>query len=154
MASFSSNTSIVEGQSINRPSFFDGNNYNYWKCRMVIYLKSINFDLWNVVVNDYTPSKKNYKEWNKDDKKLATLDVKGLNILLCAINEEQFICISNCSTSQEAWYNLEVKKAPLCFKCNKLGHMKNDCSLLKMKTFKRDKRDKKEIKKKMALQAT
>ena len=41
----------MEGQRINRPLFFDGNNYNYLKCRMIIYLKSINLDLWNIVVN-------------------------------------------------------------------------------------------------------
>ena len=49
----SSNNNMVEGQSINRPPFFDGLNYNYWKCRMVIYLKSINFELWDIVVNGF-----------------------------------------------------------------------------------------------------
>ena len=101
MASYSSYTSIVEGQSINRLPFFDGNNYNYWKCRMIIDFKSINLDLWNIVVNGYTPSKKNYKEWNDNENKLATLDGKGLNTLFCAINEDQFNRISNCSTSHE-----------------------------------------------------
>ena len=108
MIFYSLNSSIIEGQSINRPLFFDSNNYNYWKCRMIIYLKYINLDLWNIVVNGYTPSKKNYKKWNDNEKKLATLDVNGLNTLFCAINEEQFNHISNCSTSHEAWYVLEV----------------------------------------------
>ena len=43
---------------------------------MIIYLKSINFDLWDIVVNGYISSKKNYNKWNDDEKKLA-------NILLC-----------------------------------------------------------------------
>ena len=102
MASSSSNISIVKGQSIYKPPLFDGNNYNYLRCRMLIYLKSINLDLWNIVVNGYTPSKKNYKEQNENEKKFATLDAKDLNILFCAINEEQFNHISNCSTSHEA----------------------------------------------------
>ena len=75
---------------------------------MVIYLKSINYDLWDIVINGYTPGKKNYKDWNKNEKKLATLDVKSLNMLFCAINEEQFNCISKCSTSHEVWHVLEV----------------------------------------------
>ena len=54
---------------------------------MVIYLKSINLDLWNVVVNSYTPRKKNYKKCNENEKKLATLDAKGLNTLFCAISQ-------------------------------------------------------------------
>ena len=37
----------------------------------------------------------------------------------------------------------------LCFKYNKPGHVKKDCSLLKMKTLKKDKRDKRENKKKV-----
>ena len=88
MALSSSNISIVEGQSINKLPFFDSNNYNYQRCRMVIYLKAINLDLWDIIVNEYTPNKKNYKEWNENEKKFATLDAKGLNILFCTINEE------------------------------------------------------------------
>ena len=41
-------------------------------------------------------------------------------------------------------------EAPLCFKCNKPGHIKRDCPLLKLKTFKKDKKQNK----KKALQAT
>ena len=98
MASSSSNTSIIEGQSINRPPFFDGNNYNYWKCRMIIYLKSINYELWDIVVNGFTSTGKAFKEWNEEEKKIASLDAKGLNILFCDINQEQFNRISNYST--------------------------------------------------------
>ena len=61
MTSYSFNISFVEGQSIYKPPFFDGTNYNYWKCRMQIYIKSIDLDLWDIVVNGYTPTKKNYK---------------------------------------------------------------------------------------------
>ena len=75
---------------------------------MVIYLKAINLDLWDIIVNEYTPNKKNYKEWNENEKNLATLDAKGLNILFCAVNQEQFNRISNCNTSHDAWHNLEV----------------------------------------------
>ena len=102
------NNNIVEGQSINRPHFFDGLNYNYWKCRMIIYLKSINFELWDIVINGYTPNNASYREQNEEDKKQAQLDAKGLNILFCAVNQEQFNRISNCKTSHEAWHNLEV----------------------------------------------
>ena len=106
MASF--NSSFVEGQSIHRPPFFDGINYNYWKCRMQVYLKSIDFDLWDIIINGYTPSKKDYKKWNVNEMKLATLDVKGLNTLFCAISQDEFNRISNCCTSHDAWHILEI----------------------------------------------
>ena len=106
MASTSNN--VIEGQSINRPPFFDGNNYSYWKCRMTIYLKSTNFKLWDIIINDFPKNDKPYKDWNEEDERLATLDAKGLNILFCAVNQEQFNKISNYTTSQEAWHNLEV----------------------------------------------
>ena len=108
MTSCSFNTNIVEGQSIYRPPVFDGNNYNYWICRMQIYLKSINLDLWDIVINRYTPSKKSYKEWNENEMNLATLDAKGLNTLFYAISQDQFNYISNCNTSHEAWHVLEI----------------------------------------------
>ena len=72
----SSNNNIIKGQSINRPPFFDGNNYSYWKCRLIIYLKSINIDIWDIVINGFTNNEKSYKEWNDEDKRLAQLDAK------------------------------------------------------------------------------
>ena len=86
MASISNNT--IEGQSINRQLFFDGNNYTYWKCRMIIYLKSINFKLWDIIINGFPKNDKPYSEWSEEDKRLATLNAKGLNILVCAVNQE------------------------------------------------------------------
>ena len=88
MASSYPNNSIIESQSINRSSFFNDNNYNYWRYKIVIYFKSINLNLQNIVVNGYIPSKKNYKEWNENKKKFATLDAKRLNILFGTINEK------------------------------------------------------------------
>ena len=75
---------------------------------MVIYLKSINFELWDIIINGFTQNKRSYKEWSEVDKRLAQLDAKGLNILFCAVNQEQFNKISNCNTTNKAWHNLEV----------------------------------------------
>ena len=75
---------------------------------MIIYLKSINFELWDIVINGFTPNERSYKEWSEEDKHLAQLDAKDLNILFCAVNQEQFNKISNCNTVNKAWHNLEV----------------------------------------------
>lgn len=42
------------GQSISIPPYFNGNDNNYWKARMRIYLKSIDLFVWNIVENEYT----------------------------------------------------------------------------------------------------
>ena len=44
----------------------------------------------------------------------------------------------------------EQEDVPLCFNCNKPGHLKRDCPLFKMKIFRKENR----IPKKKALQAT
>ena len=38
-----------EGQSITTPTFFDGNDYAYWKTRMRIYLQALDYEIWEVV---------------------------------------------------------------------------------------------------------
>ena len=40
-----------EGQSTTRPPFFDGNDYQYWKTRMRIYLQALDYEIWKVVCN-------------------------------------------------------------------------------------------------------
>ena len=56
----SSNSSIagMEGHSTNRPSLFDGTNYNFWSNRMSIYMRSCDYEMWEVVMDGpYVPTK-------------------------------------------------------------------------------------------------
>ena len=47
-----------EGLSTSRPPFFDGNDYAYWKDMMIIYLQSIDYDLWLSIENGpYKPTR-------------------------------------------------------------------------------------------------
>jgi len=39
-----------EGGQVNRPPTLDGSNYDYWKVRMIAFLKSIDNKTWNVVL--------------------------------------------------------------------------------------------------------
>ena len=36
-----------------KPPFFDGTCYDYWKRKMMMYLGSINDQVWEVIENDY-----------------------------------------------------------------------------------------------------
>ena len=40
---------IAEGHSINRPPFFNGLDYSYWKNRMQVFLRAQNYEIWKVV---------------------------------------------------------------------------------------------------------
>ena len=45
-------TSLVEGQSINRPSLFSSTNFPYWKASMKIYIQAIDYHLWKVILKE------------------------------------------------------------------------------------------------------
>jgi len=47
---------FAEGVSIHRPSIFCGLNYQFWKVRMRIFIKSIDRGVWDAIVNGpYVP---------------------------------------------------------------------------------------------------
>ena len=57
---------------------------------MKIYLQSLNYELWNIVEAAYTKPTINYSAWSEEQKKLANLDAKTMNVLFCALNKEEF----------------------------------------------------------------
>ena len=60
MASFSTNTMAagVEGYSTNRPLLFDGSNYQFWSNHMSIFMRSYDYEMWDVVLDGpYVPMK-------------------------------------------------------------------------------------------------
>ena len=48
----------VEGHSTNRPPLFDGSNYQFWSNRMSIFMRSYDYEMWDVVLDGpYVPMK-------------------------------------------------------------------------------------------------
>ena len=48
---------IAEGYSINRPPYFNGEDYPYWKDRMRLFIESTSIDMWEIIENDdYIPT--------------------------------------------------------------------------------------------------
>ena len=56
------------GIHVGKPSFFDGNNSDYWKTRMSAHLKAMSRKLWRVVSDGYVIL---------DSKNLTPLDEKN-----------------------------------------------------------------------------
>ena len=106
-----------EGQSINRPPLFNGINYTYQKVRMKIFIQVVDYDLWSIIVNGpHIPTHtinnlvtlKPERDWDENDKKLAQLNAKGMNILYCSLDANEFNRISVCASAKEIWERLEI----------------------------------------------
>ena len=81
----------TEGFSVLKPPFFNGNDFNYWKTRMECFLKSIDFDIWHIVMNgDMIPKKnvdnmlveKSYEDLDDKDKILLSKNAKAKHFIL------------------------------------------------------------------------
>src|SRR5215468_5089086 len=89
----------LEGQSSNRAPYFNGSNYSYWKACMRIYIQSVDYELWRVVVNgpftisktiEGTSKSKPEEEWDAQDLKKAQLNAKAIGIFYNALCENEF----------------------------------------------------------------
>ncbi|GAV82409.1 zf-CCHC domain-containing protein/DUF4219 domain-containing protein, partial [Cephalotus follicularis] len=164
----------LEGSSITRPPFFDGNSYSFWKTRMTIFLQSLDYQLWHIIVNgprmptrtiEGVVSPKPENEYNDNDFRMLKLNSKAKHVLFCAVGPNEFNRISSCDSAKEMWdfqkgkkalkkfpHNVESskKEEPTCYECKKPGHFKNECPNLK----KKEKFIKEHSKKKKAMVAT
>ncbi|KAL4281389.1 hypothetical protein GQ457_03G010150 [Hibiscus cannabinus] len=104
-------------QSIGKPPYFNGAHYSHWKNRMMIFLQSVDYMLWDVIEDGPTiPMKrvgelqvpKEGHEWSNQEKKQVQLNVKAMHILLCALGPEEFAKVSSCENAKEIWDKLEV----------------------------------------------
>ncbi|XP_020970128.1 uncharacterized protein LOC110268363 [Arachis ipaensis] len=109
---------LTEGQSNNRPPYFNGSNYSYWKERMRIFVQSIDYNIWKIILNGPdVPTKQNAdgevvakedSEWTDEEKKKVELNAKAINLMHCAISFEEFRKVSRCKTAKEIWDKLKL----------------------------------------------
>ncbi|GAV79786.1 DUF4219 domain-containing protein/UBN2 domain-containing protein [Cephalotus follicularis] len=107
----------LEGSSISRPPFFDGNNYSFWKLRMTIFLQSLDYQLWNIIVNgpriptrvvEGVKSIKPENEFNDNDFRMLQLNSKAKHVLFCVIGLNEFNRIFSCDLAKQMWDLLEI----------------------------------------------
>ena len=104
-------STLREGQSTTRPPFFDGNDYLYWKTRMIIYLQALDYEIWEVVCDgQFMPMTKNEigddipkpsSQWSELEKKKISLNSKAMNALFCSLDKKEFHKVSSCESAQE-----------------------------------------------------
>ncbi|KAL4335315.1 hypothetical protein GQ457_07G004490 [Hibiscus cannabinus] len=93
MASTSTCFSMEEGQSISKPPFFNGANYPYWKNRMMLFIQSTDYTIWDMVL---------------DERRRVQMNAKAMHILFCALGPDEYAKMSSSSSSKEIWDKLEV----------------------------------------------
>ncbi|GAV71273.1 zf-CCHC domain-containing protein/DUF4219 domain-containing protein/UBN2 domain-containing protein [Cephalotus follicularis] len=106
----------LEGSSITRPPFFDGNNYSFWKTRMTIFLQSLDYQLWHIIINGpMMPTRtigvvslKLENEFNDNGFRIIQLNSKAKHVLFCAVGPNEFNHISSCDSAKEMWDLLEI----------------------------------------------
>ena len=106
------NAIFFEGQSVTRPLIFNGSNYVSWKERMIIFLQSIDIELWFIVnegpydasiIDEVThrPRPKTRNELIGNDRTHLTLNAKAMNVLYSALDSNESIRVKGCKFAKE-----------------------------------------------------
>ena len=146
MASSSTNAMAagVEGPSTNKPPLFDGSNYQFWSNHLSIFIRSYDYEMWNVVLDGpYVPMKigtgveasvpKLRSEWSESEVKRVQVNFKAINTLHCALNPTEFNRISTCKTAKKIWDKLKVTlEGTSQVKKSKIAFLSNQYEMFKM----------------------
>ncbi|KAL4282462.1 hypothetical protein GQ457_16G014910 [Hibiscus cannabinus] len=112
-----SESNIYECQSITKPPFFNGDNYPYWKNRMMLFIKSNDYQVWDVVEDGpFIPMKRDgdrlvpkFKiEMTDDDRRRMQVNDKALHMLFCALGPDMYSKMSSYTSAKEVWDTLET----------------------------------------------
>jgi hypothetical protein len=90
---------------VGRPPLFDGNNYDYWKIRMMAHLKAISKNMWRIVNDGYAILNPN--ELSPTDEENMVLDDQAMNVLYDALCVSEFNRIKNLKNAHDIWEKLK-----------------------------------------------
>ncbi|WCJ38280.1 hypothetical protein M5689_019350 [Euphorbia peplus] len=109
---------IPEGSSTTRPPLFNGDNYSYWKKRMMCFIQVQNMSAWNVITDgDFIPTRMEVglgdvvippREYTDDILKKLQTNASAMNMLHCALSATEYNKVSSCETAKDIWNKLEV----------------------------------------------
>ena len=107
-----------EGGFINKPPILDGTKYDYWKTRMIVFLKSIDNKSWKVVVKGWSPLEvkdkdgnivlKKEEEQDAKDHEATLRNSKSLNDMFNGVDMNIFRSIRNFTVAKDAWEILKT----------------------------------------------
>ncbi|XP_045789080.1 uncharacterized protein LOC123884116 [Trifolium pratense] len=110
-----------EGGPLNKPPLLvSASNYDYWKSRMMTFLKQIDSKIWKEVLRGWDHPVKMDKEgkptlelnpeeeWSKEEDELALANSKALYALYNGVDKHIFRLIKKCASAKEAWNILQT----------------------------------------------
>ena len=106
--------SIPTGSSTNKPPFFDGSDYPYWKNHMQMFIESTNYRLWEIIETGNNVPKTDAGEVIKKEdstdahKKENQLNTKTNLFLQCTPSRAQLDKVDCLKTAKEIWDALGV----------------------------------------------
>ncbi|GMJ08203.1 hypothetical protein HRI_004489500 [Hibiscus trionum] len=113
-----SGSSMYESQSTTKSSFFNGDNYPFWKNRMHLFIKSNDYLVWDVIEDGpYIPLKRYDKgrlvlkkkiEMSEDKRKKIQINDKALHMLFCSFGPDIYCKVSSIESAKEVWDTLET----------------------------------------------
>ncbi|GMI78055.1 hypothetical protein HRI_001474800 [Hibiscus trionum] len=86
-------------QSTDKPPFFDGTNYAYWKTRMMFFVKCKNYKLWDIIEDDPFVPQRSKAEWSADEN--MELNCKAFHFIFCALSLNIYEKMSSCESVKE-----------------------------------------------------
>ncbi|KAK8508418.1 hypothetical protein V6N12_020199 [Hibiscus sabdariffa] len=120
-------------QSIDKPPFFNGEHYAYWKNRMMFFIKAKHFQLWDIVEDGPFVPTTSRSEWSANDRKKMELNCKALHIIFCALGPNVYAKVSSCESAKEVWDKLElIHEGTNDVKETKIGLLKLEYENFKM----------------------
>jgi len=106
-----------QGRSTTRPPLFRGTNFSYWKNLMQMFIKTEDYELWNIVtkgpyisqttVDGKTVTKTEDQYTHEDFAKLSK-NYKAMNILYCGLDANEYNRICACESAKMIWDKLVV----------------------------------------------
>src|ERR1043165_5862172 len=107
-----------EGGFGGRPPILGGSNYDYWKPRMTVFLRSLDIKAWRAadkgwkhptkLEKDGTTDLKLEEEWSKEEEELALGNSKALNALFNGIDKNIFRLVHQCELAKDVWDTLKT----------------------------------------------
>ncbi len=94
--------SFMEAACLNKPPLFCGMYYELWCIRMKFFVNSIDKKIWNVITNSYLMPISETVSFEREH-----LDCVAMNIIVSALDFNELLKVSKCSSAKEMWNTLE-----------------------------------------------
>jgi hypothetical protein len=89
---------------VGKPPFFDGTNYDYWKTRMMVHLKSLSRKIWRLVDEGYIILEPNAR--TALDNENDALNDQAMNVLYSVLDINEFNRIKSQENALDIWVKL------------------------------------------------